>query len=96
MKQSKKNKKFILCIDNLETLLISNQGEFNDFLSDIPLTWKILITSRISIENSKIIKIKDLKKQDAVQLARAYLIKRTGGLSEHKIDENKLKQIAEM
>ena len=96
LKQSEENKKFILCIDNLETLLISNQGEFNDFLSDIPLTWKILITSRISIENSKIIKVKDLKKQDAVQLARAYLIKRTGGLSEHKIDENKLKQIAEM
>lgn len=96
LKNGEEHKKLILCIDNLETLLIDNSGEFDNFLADIPLTWKVLITSRISIDNSKIIRINDLKKQDAIQLARTYLIKRNGGLNEHKIEENKLKKIAEM
>ena len=96
LKNGEEHRKLILCIDNLETLLIDNSEEFDSFLADIPLTWKILITSRISIDNSKIIRINDLKKQDAIQLARTYLIKRNGGLNEHKIDEIKLKKIAEM
>lgn len=97
LKAQEENKKIILCIDNLETLLISNQDEFESFLSDIPLTWKILITSRIAIENSKIIRINDLKKQDAIFLAKTYLIRRNGGgLHEHRIDDNKLKHIVEM
>lgn len=89
------NKKLLICIDNLETLLMEDKTEFDNLLSEIPISWKILITSRIHIDNSKIVKIEDLKKEDAVNLAKMYLVRKAGNLSNHKITDNDLSSIVQ-
>ena len=87
------NKNILLCIDNLETLLIEDKSDFDDFLSEIPLSWKVLITSRISIDNSKIIKIEALKKEEAIILARSYLSKKAGNLKNHNMSDEELDRV---
>lgn len=87
------NKKILLCIDNLETLLIECKSDFDNFLSEIPLSWKVLITSRISIDNSKIIKVDVLKKTEAIALARSYLSKKAGNLRNHTMTDDELDKV---
>lgn len=74
--QERKNSKFLLCIDNLETLLRDNQASFEDLNYELPQTWKVLVTSRVSISNSTILSLETLKEKSAIHLARTYLLKR--------------------
>jgi hypothetical protein len=66
-------KRILLCLDNLETILRDHPLAFNDFYESLPSTWKVIVTSRISVESAKNIPLEDLDKQGATALARAYL-----------------------
>ncbi|HBC6428950.1 TPA: hypothetical protein KEW82_002831 [Citrobacter amalonaticus] len=74
--QSKSEERILLFIDNLETLLINSTKDFEDFTYDLPLAWRVLITSRISIGNARVISLEPLKEKHALHLARTYLSKR--------------------
>lgn len=67
-----KDKKLILFIDNLETLIRDSQSTFEDFHFSLPPLWRLLVTSRISITSAKIIPLENLKKGSAIALARKY------------------------
>lgn len=73
---NKSEEKILLFIDNLETLLINSTKDFEEFTYDLPPTWRVLITSRISIGNARIISLEPLKEKHALHLARTYLLKR--------------------
>lgn len=73
---NKPEEKILLFIDNLETLLINSTKDFEDFTYDLPPAWRVLITSRISINNARIISLEPLKEKHALHLARTYLQKR--------------------
>lgn len=88
------NKNILICIDNLETLLTKNYDEFDNFLSSIPVSWKVVITSRITISNSKNIPLNPLKVNDAIQIAKLYLIRKNGN-NNHSITDEKIKKIVE-
>lgn len=72
------NKRILLCIDNLETLLRDRQDSFEELNHQLPHLWKVLVTSRISISNATILSLDALKEKSAIHLARTYLSKRGG------------------
>ncbi|WP_100073941.1 ATP-binding protein [Chryseobacterium camelliae] len=66
----------LICIDNLETLLMDSQKEFIEFNEQLPISWKVLVTSRISIDSATTVPLEPLVKRHAVNLSRNYLKKR--------------------
>jgi hypothetical protein len=70
------NKKILLCIDNLETLLVNSQKEFIDFNQSLPLHWRVIVTSRISLDSATTVPLEPLVKRHAVSLGRNYIKKR--------------------
>ena len=63
------NYKFLLWVDNLETLSNDIYEEFAKFESSLPRDWKIIVTSRIRIrESSSIISLGPLEKNNAARL----------------------------
>lgn len=72
MKEEINGKKILLCIDNLETILRDSPSDFEEFYENLPLNWKVLITSRIPVESAKNIRIDVLEKNGAISLVKAY------------------------
>ncbi|WP_122425450.1 NB-ARC domain-containing protein [Pseudomonas viridiflava] len=85
-----KDKKALLFIDNLETLLIDNPKEFENFNYSLPQSWRLLITSRIAVSHASIISLEALKPNSAAYLARVYSSRRGGGT----LQDDKLNEIA--
>lgn len=71
-----KDEKILICIDNLETLLMDSQKEFIEFNESLPLYWRVLVTSRISLDSATTVPLEPLVKRHAVNLSRNYLRKR--------------------
>lgn len=72
------DKKILLCVDNLETLLREDPNSFEELNYQLPVSWKVLVTSRIIISNSKVLSLSSLHEKSAIKLARTYHIKRGG------------------
>jgi hypothetical protein len=72
------DKRIIICIDNLETILRDNDELFHNLVDRLPRDWKVIVTSRISITNSFIFTLKELKEKPAIHLARLYNKNRGG------------------
>jgi len=86
------NEKVLICIDNLETLLMHSQKEFIEFNQSLPIHWRVIVTSRISIDSATTVPLDALGKRHAINLSRNYLRKR-GILN---IEQTMLEKIAEM
>jgi hypothetical protein len=86
------SEKVLICIDNLETLLMQSQKEFIEFNESLPLYWRVIVTSRISIDSATTVPIEPLVKRHAVNLGRNYFRKR----GVRKFDNISLEKIAEM
>lgn len=76
MKTTLGEKRMLLCLDNLETLLRDSPQQFNEFYEALPSKWKVIVTSRIPVDNAKNIPLDVLDKPGSVALARAYLSSR--------------------
>jgi len=87
-----KDKNILLFIDNLETLLRDSEQIFSEFNNNLPLNWKVLVTSRVSITNSYLIPLKTLKKPSAIHLARSYINRTIGNDIDECVIENVVKQ----
>ncbi|MCH7409989.1 ATP-binding protein [Belliella sp. DSM 111904] len=79
------SEKILICIDNLETLLVHSQEEFLNFNESLPLLWKVIVTSRISIDSATTVPIQPLGKRHAVNLCRNYFKRR--GVSSFKQED---------
>jgi len=84
------SERILLFIDNLETLLIDSEVDFQDFSYSLPPLWRLMVTSRISINNSSIISLDPLRIKSATHLARTYLSRRGGKV----LNENILSDLA--
>ncbi|WP_305370382.1 hypothetical protein [Photobacterium leiognathi] len=80
----KSDEKILLCVDNLETLLRENPTSFDELNYALPVSWQVLVTSRVTISNATIISIENLQKKSAIHLARTYHNKRGGRFSKQK------------
>lgn len=70
------NEKILICIDNLETLLMNSQKEFIEFNQSLPIQWRVLVTSRVSVDSATTVPLDPLVKRHAVNLCRNYFRKR--------------------
>jgi len=73
LKASLKEKKILLCLDNLETILRDSPETFSFFYDNLPDTWKVVITSRIPVDGAKNLPLGPLEKSGGTALARSYL-----------------------
>ncbi len=85
-------KKILICIDNLETLLMNSQAEFIEFNQSLPIHWRVVVTSRVSVDSATTVPLEPLMKRHAVNLCRNYFRKR--GVSNFAQED--LEKIAEM
>lgn len=67
------DQRIVLCIDNLETLLVDRPEAFTIFFEGLPERWKVLITSRITVDGAKTLAIGALTAEGAKSLAYKYL-----------------------
>lgn len=88
--KSNQDKDGIICIDNLETLLIKNAEEFTDFIEDFPRDWTVLVTSRIPFDSAKTLPLEPLSEKSSLPLSKKYL--QTKGC-ENDISTESLKNI---
>lgn len=70
--KNNEEKHILLCIDNLETILRDEQEIFEEFNNSLPLNWKVLITSRVTVENTKTLSLQPLDNKNGEILARKY------------------------
>ncbi|WKK58555.1 ATP-binding protein [Sphingobacterium sp. BN32] len=80
--------KILICIDNLETLLVHSQHEFIEFNQSLPLFWRVIVTSRISIDSATTVPLSTLVKRHAVNLSRSYFKRR--GISDFRQEDLEL------
>ena len=76
--QDFEQERILLCLDNLETLLLDDPKTFNQFNLSLPYTWRVVVTSRIDVNAAETIALNPLESQDSEKLAREYLLKRGG------------------
>ena len=86
------NEKILICIDNLETLLMNSQKEFIDFNESLPLLWRVVVTSRISIDSATTVPLEPLGKRHGISLCRNYFRKR----GVQNVEQITLEKIAQM
>lgn len=86
-----KDENILICIDNLETILMSSQEEFIDFNQNLPLQWRVIVTSRVSVDSATTVSLEPLGKRHGVNLARHYFKKK----GVNSIEQAKLDKIAE-
>ena len=82
---------FILCIDNIETILIEEPSLFHDFYDQLPSNCKVVVTSRVSVDAARSFPLRPLLPDDSKLLVRKYATHK--GLSQ--IEEEDIEYIAE-
>jgi hypothetical protein len=68
-----KDRRLLLCVDNLETLLRDNPLPFEQFVETLPASWRVLVTSRISVNGANVLTLGPIKREGATKLARDYI-----------------------
>lgn len=66
----------LLFVDNLETLLLDDPNNFNEFQIGLPISWRLLVTSRIAINSATCLALPPLTEQHSKHLARLYSVRR--------------------
>lgn len=81
------DKKVMLCIDNLETLFRDEPSAFSEFNYLLPQPWRVIVTSRVNVSSSTVLRLGPLQKNAAQHLARHYAIRRGLTLNPEVIEE---------
>jgi len=71
------NKKLLICVDNLETLIRDRECVFEELVQSLPPSWRVIVTSRVMVNGAVLIPVDTLSDDGAVLLARRYLENRT-------------------
>jgi len=66
------DQRVLLCLDNLETLLINDPDSFNSFYDELSANWRVLITSRIIVDGAKTLSVGALTREGSQALAFKY------------------------
>lgn len=82
-------RRVLLCIDNLETLLVNGTDFLEEFVNELPSSWKVLVTTRIPVQAAYSIPLTPLDSEAALQLANIYAA-RQGNVSLREGDANKI------
>lgn len=69
--------RILLCLDNLETILRDEPERFERFYQNLPREWRVIVTSRITVNSATTMPLSPLSLGGAKELARNYLSKRS-------------------
>lgn len=83
------NSRILLCLDNLETLLRDQADLFDEFYQSMPRNWRVVVTSRVSVNSATTMPLSPLSPAGAQSLARVCLAKRGG----QALSEDMLKSV---
>jgi hypothetical protein len=75
------SRRVLLCIDNLETLIRDHPQDFEDFVQSLPHDWRVIVTSRVSVNGANVLPLGPIRREGAVKLARDYTSYRGSGVS---------------
>lgn len=89
--QSFAKEKILLCVDNLETILRDDPESFESFYQGLPRNWRVIVTSRVSVNSATVMSLSTLSSGGAKKLARDYLSKRGA----EKIGDEELNSLVE-
>ncbi len=70
--KSQGDRRVLLALDNLETILRDSAQLFADLYQELPSTWRVVVTSRIQVDGARHLTLSQLQQDGAVQLANAY------------------------
>ena len=66
--QEMATRRVLLCIDNLETLIRDHPQEFEDFVQSLPRDWRVLVTSRVSVNGANVLSLGPIRREGAMKL----------------------------
>lgn len=70
----------LLCLDNLETLISDERSGFRTFQETLPLRWRVVATSRITVDSAATYPLRALAPDGMRKLAQTYLRLRGAGV----------------
>ena len=73
-----RDRRILICIDNLETVVRDHPAAFDEFYADLPTAWRVLITSRVVVNSATVIPVDGLAAAAGKNLCRQYIAKRGG------------------
>lgn len=85
-------RRVLICVDNLETILRDHPQEFEDLTQSLPQNWRVLVTSRVTVNGANVLALGPIKREGALKLARDYSSLRGSG----RIDEVQLGRLIEV
>lgn len=62
-----------VCLDNIEDVTVEDSSAFDDFLEELPASWKVFATSRLKPNGFKVVNIDELDEAGCRNLARKYI-----------------------
>ena len=83
------NVPIILCVDNLETLLRDQPKAFDEFYSQIPSSWTVIVTSRVTVDGAKTIPLSPLPFESSMGLTFKYF----SAIGNERIEKEIVEQI---
>ncbi|HYD17433.1 MAG TPA: hypothetical protein VEF76_03010 [Patescibacteria group bacterium] len=79
-------RRILLCVDNLETILRTHPQEFEEFSQTLPEKWRVVVTSRVSVDGATVLSLGPIGQDGANKLVRDYSsLRGTGRLEEAQI-----------
>lgn len=85
-------RRVLVCIDNLETILRDHPQDFEDFAQSLPQNWRVLVTSRVTVNGANVLALGPIKREGAIKLARDYSSLRGSG----RLAETQLSRLVEV
>jgi tetratricopeptide (TPR) repeat protein len=65
-------RRVLLCIDNLETIIRDHPQDFEDFAQSLPRDWRVIVTSRVTVNGANVLTLGPIRQEGALKLARDY------------------------
>lgn len=83
------SERILLCLDNLEAILRDEPEQFGLFYRELPREWRVVVTSRVTVNSATVMPLNVLSISGAKALAWNYLSKRGG----EKVSEDEVETL---
>lgn len=81
------SERVLLCLDNVETLLRDNADAFSGFYQALPAAWRVMVTSRVTVDGAMTLTLRGLAKDAAIALTATYSRRRAADVPSDRFNE---------
>jgi len=79
------SQRLLLCLDNVEELILNDAELLRNFEDSLPVTWKLVSTSRIPVDGSRVVSVGPMLRKEALHLSRQYSLERQASLEQEQL-----------